>query len=91
MAPETRQDRTLNVFQLQLRGPGEIEGTQQSGTLNFKIADIVTDGPILREARITAMEILRSDPHLELAQHRPLKVFLESRKRGKLAGWSRIS
>ena len=50
---------------LKLRGPGDMEGTQQSGLLNLKIADIVRDEKILRYARNMAVEIIREDPELE--------------------------
>jgi ATP-dependent DNA helicase RecG len=49
---------------LQLRGAGDIEGTQQSGNLNLKIANLATDGTILQAARDAAMKILNDDPHL---------------------------
>jgi ATP-dependent DNA helicase RecG len=50
---------------LQLRGPGDLEGTQQSGILNLKIADIVKDEKILKYARNLASDIIRMDPGLE--------------------------
>ncbi|KZS42699.1 ATP-dependent DNA helicase RecG [Aquimarina aggregata] len=49
---------------LKLRGPGDIMGTQQSGVLNLKIADIVRDNDILKTARYYAMKILGDDPSL---------------------------
>jgi ATP-dependent DNA helicase RecG len=49
---------------LQLRGPGDLEGTQQSGILDLKIADIVKDEKILKYARNLAMDIIREDPAL---------------------------
>lgn len=50
---------------LKLRGPGDIMGTQQSGILNLKIADIVKDNEILKTARYYAMQLLKADPSLE--------------------------
>ena len=50
---------------LHLRGPGDLQGTQQSGILNLRIADIVKDERILKVARHAATEILTKDPHLE--------------------------
>jgi ATP-dependent DNA helicase RecG len=50
---------------LKLRGPGDIEGTQQSGLLNLKIADIVKDEKILKYARNMAVDIIKDDPELE--------------------------
>src|SRR5690625_2775792 len=54
---------------LKLRGPGDIMGTQQSGVLNLKIADIVTDNAILKIARQYAQHILKSDPNLQNPEH----------------------
>ncbi|MGC1515069.1 MAG: ATP-dependent DNA helicase RecG, partial [Maribacter sp.] len=50
---------------LKLRGPGDLMGTQQSGLLNLKIADIVKDNDILKTARYYAIQLLKEDPKLE--------------------------
>ena len=50
---------------LQLRGPGDLEGTQQSGILDLKIADIIRDEKILKFARNQAADIIREDPDLD--------------------------
>ncbi|MGB5436491.1 MAG: ATP-dependent DNA helicase RecG [Maribacter sp.] len=50
---------------LRLRGPGDLMGTQQSGILNLKIADIVKDNDILKTARWYALKILKEDPSME--------------------------
>jgi len=50
---------------LKLRGPGDIMGTQQSGVLNLKIADIVKDNDILKTARYYAQKVLKEDPSLQ--------------------------
>ncbi len=57
---------------LKLRGPGDIMGTQQSGVLNLKIADIVKDKDILQSARFYAKSVLNSDPTLGLPEHKVL-------------------
>ncbi len=57
---------------LKLRGPGDIMGTQQSGVLNLKIADIVRDNDILKTARYYAMKILKEDPSLSLEKNKVL-------------------
>ncbi|WP_396634696.1 ATP-dependent DNA helicase RecG [Maribacter sp. R86514] len=49
---------------LKLRGPGDIMGTQQSGLLSLKIADIVKDNDILKSARFYALQLLKEDPSL---------------------------
>ena len=74
---------------LELRGPGDIEGTRQSGVLNFKLANIVLDRPLLQISREIAERVLDKDPDLTLAENLPLKHFLQSQK-GKTA-WSKIS
>lgn len=74
---------------LELRGPGEIEGTRQSGALNFRLADIVKDRPILDAAKKTAEDIIESDPELDAAENLQLKEYLVSLQ-GKTP-WSRIS
>ena len=57
---------------LRLRGPGDLMGTQQSGILNLKIADIVRDNDILSTARHYAQTILREDPRLEKEENKVL-------------------
>ncbi len=74
---------------LELRGPGDIEGTRQSGELNFRLASIVKDRHLLETAKNLAMRILDADPGLKSAENLQLKSFL-SAQRGKTI-WSRIS
>ena len=57
---------------LKLRGPGDIMGTQQSGVLNLRIADIVKDKDILQEARHYAKNVLKLDPSLSLPEHKTI-------------------
>jgi len=63
----------LAEVDLKLRGPGDLMGTQQSGVLNLKIADIVKDNDILQLARNYAMVILKSDPSLSKEENKILK------------------
>jgi ATP-dependent DNA helicase RecG len=74
---------------LELRGPGDIEGTRQSGELNFRLASLVKDRPILEASKNIAMRILEEDPDLVSAENLPLKNFLMKQKTGTV--WSRIS
>lgn len=74
---------------LELRGPGDIEGTRQSGMLNFKLANIVEDRPLVEAARLLVAELLEEDPELVSADNLRLKSFLLQQK-GKMA-WSKIS
>lgn len=75
---------------LRLRGPGDLMGTQQSGLLNLKVADLVKDNEILKHARLAAQVILKADPELKTTDHRPLKRYLENRA-SKALNWSQIS
>ncbi|ANW95208.1 ATP-dependent DNA helicase RecG [Wenyingzhuangia fucanilytica] len=75
---------------LKLRGPGNLMGTQQSGVLNLKIADLVRDSKELHMARNTALELLREDPNLEMAKNLPIKnAYQQIHKRTSI--WANIS
>lgn len=74
---------------LELRGPGDIEGTRQSGALQFKMADIVQDKEILVEAAQYAERLIDADPELELEEHKMIKTFMLS-KQGKTE-WGKIA
>ncbi|MET0571545.1 MAG: ATP-dependent DNA helicase RecG [Pedobacter agri] len=79
--------RTNNGFEiseidLQLRGPGDITGTQQSGVLDLKLADLAKDQVILSEARNTVIEIFSEDPQLEKPENAILKAHLQKLERG---------
>ena len=75
---------------LRLRGPGDIEGTRQSGILDLRIADIAKDGRILQTAREVASQILEEDPNIETPENNPIKHYLAKNKK-VLKGWIRIS
>jgi len=74
---------------LELRGPGDIEGTRQSGALNFKLASIVNDRDLLEKAREAAEKLVEEDVELKMAKNLQLKNFLQSQK--SRHGWSKIS
>ena len=74
---------------LDMRGPGDIEGTRQSGELNFKLASIVTDKGMLEKARAVAEKLVHEDENLEKPAHEGLKIFLQSQK--TRFGWGKIS
>lgn len=75
---------------LKLRGPGDLEGTQQSGIpFNLKIADLVRDNTILFRAREVAESIISRDPKLSQPEHLVLKQQL-SRLSGNRYDWGRI-
>lgn len=87
--------RTNNGFEiaeadLKLRGPGNIEGTQQSGILSLRIADLAKDGKMLTAAREIAQRVLEDDPNFERPAHQVLQKSLKKLK-GKQRGWGLIS
>jgi ATP-dependent DNA helicase RecG len=86
---QTNDGFIISEKDMELRGPGDIEGTRQSGILDFKLADIVADKPVLDAARASAEKILDKDPDLLLAENQGLKEFLASQRSKSL--WSKIS
>ena len=74
---------------LRLRGPGDLQGLQQSGILQLKLADIVDDEPIVRAARETVQEILEKDPQLQSIDNACLRLYLQKNKRA--LAWGKIS
>ncbi|MTB50654.1 ATP-dependent DNA helicase RecG [Lewinella sp. W8] len=75
---------------LRLRGPGMIDGTQQSGLLQMRIADLANDGKILGVARDRAKNLLSQDPRLQRPEHHALGNHLAKYMQG-IKGWGRIS
>ena len=75
---------------LQLRGPGDLMGTQQSGILDLLIADLAKDGELLKQARDAAVEILAKDPDLASPANQTIRRQVESAKK-TVVNWSRIS
>lgn len=75
---------------LKLRGPGDLEGTQQSGLIGLRLADITKDGAILQHARGVAAEILDDDPTLEKPIHAALLNEMEREQKSSV-NWGRIS
>ena len=63
-------------FDLKLRGPGDLQGTQQSGILDFKIADLVRDEKLVVYTRNLAMSLLDNDPDLSKPQNAPIARYL---------------
>ncbi|MGQ3015239.1 MAG: ATP-dependent DNA helicase RecG, partial [Flavobacteriales bacterium] len=75
---------------LQLRGPGDTEGTRQSGMLDLKMADLAKDQKILGLANDIAEKILEKDPALNASENQVLKIELHRRSAGRTM-WSKIS
>jgi ATP-dependent DNA helicase RecG len=87
--------KTNNGFEiaetdLQLRGPGDLMGTQQSGVLDLLIADLGKDAKILQQARQSAIDVLDHDPELQRPENRVIKTQVES-MRASSVNWSRIA
>ncbi|MBR5919934.1 MAG: ATP-dependent DNA helicase RecG [Bacteroidales bacterium] len=77
-------------FDLQLRGPGDIQGTRQSGMLDFKIADLTKDEKLVAYTRSYAQQILEKDPDLSLPEHARLAETLQKLMQ-RDTNWSVIS
>lgn len=88
---QTNDGFEISEADLQLRGPGDMEGTQQSGiAFDLKIANIAKDGQILQLARDIATEVLEKDPSLSENEHYILNVQLQKIFKKKY-NWSLIS
>jgi ATP-dependent DNA helicase RecG len=87
--------RTNDGFELaevdmELRGPGDLMGTQQSGVPDLKMADLMRDRELLTTARYIGNRLLEEDPELAQPQHAILNAALKRAQRGR-PNWSRIS
>ena len=87
--------RTTDGFEiaevdLKLRGPGDLQGTQQSGILDLKIADIIRDEKILQYARTLAIKLLNEDPLFIKEENLPIKKYLAEISKNNY-NWSLIS
>ncbi len=86
--------RTTDGFEiaetdLQLRGPGDLAGTQQSGVLDLKLADLATDQALLTHIRETVISLFKDDPSLDKAENALLRTYLTDRDPG--ISWEKIS
>ena len=87
--------RTQDGFEIaevdmQLRGPGDMMGTRQSGQLPFKLASLTTDGPLLAWTRHIVEQLLREDPQLNQKEHQTIKDHWAALYKHQW-GWNRIS
>jgi ATP-dependent DNA helicase RecG len=87
---ETNDGFKIAEVDLRLRGPGDLQGTRQSGILDLKIADLIKDERILKYARSLASEILNDDPRLEQEKNKPLARQMAIMK-DDFVNWSLIS
>lgn len=74
---------------LEIRGPGDIQGTRQSGALEFRLADIVADKELLEYAKAEVDQLLSQDPDLKSDEYRALSLYLRNVQRSH--AWSKIS
>lgn len=86
--------KTIDGFEIaevdmQLRGPGDLMGTKQSGVLNFKIADLTKDQKELLAARYMAEKLLKEDPELSYPENQAIKKYFVENHKEKIK-WSRI-
>lgn len=79
----------ISEIDLQLRGPGDIEGTQQSGVLDLKLADLAHDQQILQIARQEVIDIFDQDPGLHQPANRLLLEYFDEKRDG--ISWNKIS
>ena len=75
---------------LKLRGPGDLQGTQQSGILDFKLADLIRDEKLVVYTRNLAMNLLDNDPDLSKPQNVPIARYLAELMRRNVF-WGMIS
>ncbi len=75
---------------LRLRGPGNIDGTMQSGVNMFKLTDIIRDSEMIKVCREMAIRIFEKDPNLTMDVHKKMRAHLEQNFH-LVKGWSRIS
>jgi ATP-dependent DNA helicase RecG len=74
---------------LEIRGPGDIDGTRQSGALNFKLASLINDRPTMEIAKAAAAAICEKDPNLTMPEHLAIRSFLQTQK--TKIGWGKIA
>ena len=74
---------------LQLRGPGDVSGTRQSGVLDLKVADIVKDEGLMAQVRTLVQNVLADDPHLTKPQNLPIRNYFMTKH--KVSDFSMIS
>ena len=87
---ETNDGFKISEVDMQLRGPGDILGTQQSGVVDFKKLDLVADGNIIKTAKSAVENLISNDPHLQNPDNFSLRNYYVKQYKGKNK-WGRIS
>jgi ATP-dependent DNA helicase RecG len=86
---KTNNGFEISEIDLQLRGPGNIEGTQQSGVVDLKVADLTTDQALLLQARKCVEDIFAKDPELAHPENQVLQLAFQAKNAG--LSWDKIS
>ena len=86
---ETSDGLRIAEADLEIRGPGALLGTRQAGVPDFRVASLLRDAGILREARAAAERLLEADPELQTVGSRPIAQLLDARWAGRL-GLARV-
>jgi len=87
---ETNDGFKISEVDMQLRGPGDILGTQQSGVVDFKKLDLVADGHIIKTAKSAVEHLIKSDQHLQNPDNFSLRNYYVKQYKGKNK-WGRVS
>lgn len=88
---ETNDGFRIAEVDMELRGPGDLQGTQQSGLEKMRIASLAKDQQVLQLARNAAAQILHDDPFLQNPDNEALCHFLDDEQQRKQSEWGRIS
>ncbi|WP_407940670.1 ATP-dependent DNA helicase RecG [Mucilaginibacter sp.] len=86
---KTNNGFEISEIDLQLRGPGNLEGTQQSGVLDLKVANLATDQELLIKVRKSVEQIFEKDPQLALPENQILHHAFQGNNSG--LSWDKIS
>lgn len=88
---ETTDGFRIAEVDMELRGPGDLQGTQQSGLDKMRIASLAKDQQVLQLSRNAAAQLLTDDPFLENPENQTLLYFLDDEQQRKQSEWGRIS
>ncbi|MDR2229548.1 MAG: ATP-dependent DNA helicase RecG [Flavobacteriaceae bacterium] len=87
---ETNDGFRISEVDMELRGPGDILGTQQSGVIDFKKLDLIQDSNIIKAAKECVEKLLETDPLLAFQEHQGMKNYYVRQYKGKNK-WAKIS
>ena len=87
---ETNDGFKISEVDLEIRGPGDLLGTQQSGVLDFKKLNLAQDGILIAESKKAVENLIQKDPFLNHVDHKILKIYYQQHYRGKVK-WGKIS